>query len=59
MQVHAPSLHRLMRYLASLGVLTEQPEQRFALTDLGQALKTDAPGSARSTLILVGSLWQW
>jgi hypothetical protein len=47
-----------MRTLASLGVLTEQPEQRFALTDLGQALKTGAPGSARSTLILVGSPWQ-
>ena len=30
MQVHAPSLHRLMRTLASLGVLTERPEQRFA-----------------------------
>jgi len=58
MHVHAPSLHRLMRTLASLGVLTEQPEQRFALTDLGQALKTDAPGSARSTLILIGSPWQ-
>jgi Dimerisation domain len=42
MQVDAPSLHRLMRTLASLGVLTEQPEQRFALTDLGHALKTGA-----------------
>ncbi len=58
MQVHAPSLHRLMRTLASLGVLTEQSEQRFALTDLGQALKTGAPGSARSTVLLVGSPWQ-
>ena len=58
MQVDAPSLHRLMRTLASLGVLTEQPEQRFALTDLGHALKADAPGSARSSLILVGSPWQ-
>jgi Dimerisation domain len=44
MQVHAPSLHRLMRTLASLGVLTEQPEQRFALTDLGQALKARCSG---------------
>jgi hypothetical protein len=43
MQVHAPSLHRLMRTLASLGILAEQPEQRFALTSLGEALKTDAP----------------
>ena len=57
MQVHAPSLHRLMRTLASLGVLTEKPEQRFALTDLGQALTTGAPGSAKSTLLFMGSPW--
>ena len=44
MGAHAPSLHRLMRTLASLGILTEQIEQRFALTTLGEALKTDAPG---------------
>ena len=33
--LHEPSLHRLMRTLASLGILTEQAEQRFALTNLG------------------------
>jgi hypothetical protein len=55
MHVHAPSLHRLMRTLASLGILTEQTEQRFALTDVGEALKTGASGSARSTVILSGS----
>ncbi len=42
MHVHAPSLHRLMRTLASMGILTERTEQRFALTDLGKALKTGA-----------------
>jgi len=57
MHVHAPSLHRLMRTLASLGILTERPEQRFALTNLGEALKTGAPGSARSSLIFSGSPW--
>jgi hypothetical protein len=31
---HAPTLHRLMRTLASLGILTERTERRFALTDL-------------------------
>ena len=35
-----------------MGILTEQPEQRFALTDLGEALKTGAPGSARSSVII-------
>ncbi|UXN58716.1 acetylserotonin O-methyltransferase [Phyllobacterium zundukense] len=54
---HAPILHRLMRTLASLGILTERTERRFALTDLGQALTTGAPGSARATLLTVGSYW--
>jgi hypothetical protein len=55
MHVHARSLHRLMRTLASLNILTEQPEQRFALTRLGQALRTGAPGSARSAVLYSGS----
>lgn len=54
---HAPSLHRLMRTLASLGILTERDGQRFALTQLGEALKSGAPGAARSTLIAFGSPW--
>ena len=49
MRMHAPSLHRLMRTLAGLGILTERDAQRFALTPLGEALKTGAPGSARAT----------
>ncbi len=58
MRMHAPSLHRLMRTLASLGILTERDAQRFALTPLGEALKTGAPGSARATLIAFGgSFW--
>ena len=56
-RTHAPSLHRLMRTLASLGVLTERDAQRFALTPLGEALRTGAPGSARATLLTLGSPW--
>jgi hypothetical protein len=55
--LHAPSLHRLMRTMASLGLLTEGERLRFSLTKLGEALKTDAPGSARSTLLMTGSSW--
>ena len=54
MRLHAPSLHRLMRTLASLGILTERDAQRFALTPMGEALKTGAPGSARATFIAFG-----
>jgi O-methyltransferase domain/Dimerisation domain len=50
-RTHAPSLYRLMRTLAGLGILTEQDTRRFALTPLGEALKTGAPGSARATLL--------
>jgi O-methyltransferase domain/Dimerisation domain len=57
LRLHAPSLHRLMRTLASLGILSEGEAQRFALTPLGAALKTNALGSVRSTLLLVGSNW--
>jgi hypothetical protein len=59
MRLHAPSLHRLMRTLASLGILTERDAHRFALTSLGEALKADAPGSARATLIAFGgTFWR-
>jgi len=56
-KTHAPSLHRLMRTLASLGVLTEDGQHRFGLTPLGKALKTGAPGSARETLLTVAGLF--
>jgi hypothetical protein len=56
---HAPTLHRLMRTLAGLGILSEQQEQRFALTTLGEALKTGAPGCARSTLLAFGGQAFW
>ena len=52
---HAPSLHRLMRTLGSLGVLTQAEGGRFGLTPLGEALRSGAPGSARSTILTVAS----
>jgi hypothetical protein len=54
---HAPSLYRLMRTLASLGILTEDAAGRFALTPLGEALKTGAPGCARPTILTIASDW--
>ena len=40
------SLHRLLRALAAVGVFAEE-DGRFALTPLGQGLRSDAPGSLR------------
>jgi hypothetical protein len=54
---HAPSLFRLMRTLAHLGILDQDGTNRFGLTPLGEALRTSAPGSARATVLTVASDW--
>ncbi len=56
---HAPSLYRLMRALASLGILTEDTTHQFALTSLGEALRTRAPGSAHATILTLAGDWMW
>jgi O-methyltransferase/methyltransferase family protein len=56
-EVHAPSLYRLMRALAAVGVLAEHDGNRFALTATGQLLRDDVPGSFRAMAILLGRLW--
>ena len=55
---HAPSLYRLMRALASLGVLMEPEPRHFGLTPVGELLKTDHPRSQPSVTIFSGSEWQ-
>jgi hypothetical protein len=45
---HAPSLYRVMRALASVGVFTEAEKTGFTLTPLAETLRTDAPGSLRA-----------
>src|ERR1700758_3147282 len=47
----APSLYRVMRTLASLGLFTEDPSHRFSLTPLGEVLRTGTPGSVRSSVL--------
>src|SRR5262245_45648288 len=54
---HAPSLYRLLRTLASLGVVTQDAKRRFALTPLGAALRTGAPGHARASILTLASDW--
>ena len=53
-QTHAPTLYRVLRSLASLGLFTENPSRRFSLTELGAALKTGAPGAARASILTMG-----
>ncbi len=49
---HAPSLHRIMRLLASADVFEEQEDGCYALTSLGACLRTDLSGSARAMVML-------
>jgi hypothetical protein len=51
---HAPSLYRVMRMLASFGVFREGPKRHFALTPVGELLKTSAPGSLRYMAMMFG-----
>ena len=51
------ALYRFMRSLATLGILSESDDRRFSLTPLGEALKADAPGAARSSVLTIASDW--
>ena len=46
-KMHAPSLYRLLRALASIGFVSATDDGRFGLTPLSEILVTDAPGSLR------------
>jgi hypothetical protein len=48
----AHALRRVVRLLASVGVFEEREDGRFALTPIGDALREDAPGSSRASVML-------
>ncbi|MGW0809867.1 methyltransferase [Nonomuraea sp. NPDC002799] len=54
------SLLRVLRVLATRGIFEEHTDGRFGLTTLGQALRSDAPLSARPAVLMLTdrSLWQ-
>jgi SAM-dependent methyltransferase len=56
---HAPSLHRLLRYLASLNVVCAHPDRSFSLTRLGDTLRADNPYSMRAAAIFYGTRCVW
>jgi ubiquinone/menaquinone biosynthesis C-methylase UbiE len=55
---HAPSLHRLLRALASVDLCVEGEDGTFALTALGCLLRSDATYSLRSWTVLCGKYLQ-
>ena len=56
---HARSLHRLLRALASLDVLEERDDGRFALTSVGEQLRSDVSTSLRAAVIFYGGRRHW
>ena len=57
--VHAPSLQRVLRALASLGVFAQDAEGRFDHTPLSRGLCTNATGSLREFIVMLGEAQSW
>jgi len=56
---HAPTLYRLLRALASVGVFAEQPDGQFGSTPLAEYLRTNAPRSLRAWVMQIGQQYLW
>ena len=54
--MHAPSLRRILRLLASAAVFSEEADGRFALTPIGACLQAQVPGSMRAVVLLFGGI---
>jgi len=58
-RTHEESLYRLLRALASLGMLTELDGARFELKAMGACLRSDVPGSMRTPAMMFAEPWFW
>ena len=56
---HAPSLARLLRALASLGIFEADTDQRYRQTPLSDTLRTDHPQSMRPWAMMLGAGFVW
>lgn len=57
--MHTPSLYRVLRALATIGVLRETETGTFSLTPMGETLRTDVVGSLRPLAICMGGQCNW
>lgn len=51
---HRPSLHRLLRALASVGIFAEEPAGMFRQTTLSEPLRSDIDDSKRALVLMLG-----
>jgi hypothetical protein len=52
---HAPALSRLLKFLASLGIFSEDAAGKYHQTPLSDTLRTDHPQSLRGSFVAFGS----
>lgn len=57
--VNEDALYRLLRALANADVLVEEPGRKFALTEMGQFLRRDVPGSVHGWARMAGHAPWW
>jgi len=53
---HAPSLYRILRALASVGVFSEDAQKRFSSTPVGECLQA---GKMKEFAVFMGEPWHW
>ncbi|MBD2018597.1 methyltransferase [Leptolyngbya sp. FACHB-36] len=58
-KTHAPSLYRVLRALASVGVFAEDEDGRFHLTPNGEFLRHDTPDAIGPMVNVLGEDWHW
>jgi O-methyltransferase domain len=51
---HGSTLYRVLRALGDVGVVAELENRHFALTPLGEMLRSDVPGSLRGWATMIG-----
>lgn len=57
-RTHAPTLFRVLRALASVGVFAQNDDGRFVMTPAAERL-LDRPQSERAWFMMMGAPWHW
>ncbi|MBZ5494594.1 MAG: methyltransferase [Acidobacteriia bacterium] len=57
-KTHAPTLHRVLRALTSLGVFVEDPHGIFQNTASSETLRRDHPESVRVSILMLSLSWK-
>ncbi len=58
-ETHAPSLYRVLRSLASVGVFSEDEDGRFHLTPTAEFLRSDVSDAIGAMVKVLGEDWHW